>query len=196
MEEREIWKTVIINGVGNPRYKVSSYGRIICMNWKRTGKPRMCRLSNSHGYLSVRIDRVYKRVHRIVAETFIPNPEGKPFIDHINTIRTDNRVENLRWCTCKENSNNPLTLEHNTSRDKFGAEHHRSIAIVQLDLDGKFIKKWDAIMEVERELGISRGNIAKCCRGRYKTAYGYRWMYYSYFVKLPKRSIADINPLF
>lgn len=55
-------------------------------------------------------DKLYKFVHRLIAETFIPNPENKPYIDHINTIRDDNRIDNLRWITAKENANNPITI--------------------------------------------------------------------------------------
>lgn len=60
----------------------------------------------SSGYLALRINAHLYMVHRLVAFTFIPNLNGKPFIDHINRIKTDNRVDNLRWCTCKENNNN------------------------------------------------------------------------------------------
>ena len=68
------------------------------------------------GYLRVAlVDKYGERktfaIHRLIALTYIPNPENKPFVDHINTIRDDNRVENLRWCTAKENSNYPTTLE-------------------------------------------------------------------------------------
>lgn len=52
------------------------------------------------------------KIHRAVAELFIPNPENKPYVDHINTDRADNRAENLRWVTPKENNNNPLTMKH------------------------------------------------------------------------------------
>ena len=210
---KEIWKTAVVDGVENPRYKVSSHGRIICLKWGRTGKPRICRLSfNSYGYLQVGIDRVLKMVHRIVAETFIPNPEHKPFIDHINTIKTDNVVlladdgktilyTNLRWVTHKENDNNPLTRKHKSENHakhwfgKLGDEHPSSISIVQLTLNGKFIKKWACGYEVQRELGIYQSSIVKCCRGEYKSAGGFKWMYYSDLVKKSKKP-SDIKPLF
>ena len=50
-----------------------------------------------------------KMIHRLIAQAFIPNPDNKPCIDHINAVRTDNRIENLRWSTYTENNNNPIT---------------------------------------------------------------------------------------
>lgn len=182
---------------GHPRYSVSCDGQILSWNWNNTGKPRLCRLgADSNGYLRVCIDGVVKKVHRIVAEAFIHNTKDKPCIDHINTVKTDNRVENLRWCTCEENNNNPLTLEHNAWRGKFGDEHPNSIEIVQLTLDGQFIRKWACAEEVQRELGINQGNIIKCCRGKRKSAGGFYWMYYSDWLKLQRKTIKDIKPLF
>lgn len=211
----EIWKTVVIDGVEHPRYKVSSLGRIICLNWNRTGNPRLCKLTKKrNGYLEVCIDGVRKLVHRLVAEAFLPNPQNKPCIDHIDTNRQRNVIEvdengvpvenstltNIRWVTYKENDNNPLTRKHKSENNgmfgKLGSEHNCSISIVQLTLDGQFIKKWAAASEVERELGINRSSIIQCCKGKRKSAGGFKWMYLSDWLKVCKRKPEDIKPLF
>lgn len=106
----EIWKPV--RGY-EERYEVSNLGNVRNKETLNVLKPQ----TNRYGYLQVNLyvcghsTRKMKTVHRLVAEAFIPNPENKPFIDHINTIRTDDRVENLRWVTAKENNLNPITLE-------------------------------------------------------------------------------------
>ena len=187
---------------GHPRYSVSCNGQVLCWNWHRTGKPRICKLSKEgKGYFGVGIEGKMSLVHRLVAEAFIQNPLNKPCIDHVDTNRKNNCVWNLRWVTHKENSNNPLSIEHyrkncqNPTLGKFGAENRRSIPIVQFSLNRQFIKKWACAREVERELGINQSNISSCCCGRYKSAGGFKWMYASEYFKR-KKSLKEIKPLF
>jgi hypothetical protein len=95
-------------------YEVSNTGLI---RNKITGKLLELKLGKNESYYRVRLKNIskyrkYYLIHRLVAMAFIPNPENKPCVDHINTIGTDNRVENLRWVTHKENNNNPLTKYH------------------------------------------------------------------------------------
>ena len=194
---KEYW----IEVKGHPRYMVSTLGRVKCLDWRYTGKERICKLTKKdNGYLVVEIDGKSKSVHRLVLESFIPSPEGKPEIDHINTDKTDNRVVNLRWCTHKENQNNPLTIKHlsenasNPMLGKLGADCPNSIQIVQLTKDGLFVKKWNCTYEVERKLGIFQTSITACCKKRkhYNSAGGFKWVYASDYQK----HISDIKPLF
>lgn len=138
---------------------------------------------NREGYLRVALSKNGKvkhyLIHRLVAEAFIDNPNNLPHIDHINTDRTDNRVENLRWCTHKENMNNSITKTKisNFMIGKKGIKHPSSKIVLQLSKDGELIKKWDCIRDVYRHLNISVGHIAEVCRGKRKTAGGYIWRY-------------------
>ena len=136
---KEIWKPIITDeedytGI----YEVSNLGRVRSLdrivkvnNSKQPTKmvkgQIMTPCKTKNGYLEIGLykDGKYKRlrINRLVAFAFIPNPENKPHVDHINTIRNDNRVENLRWCTPKENTNNELTLKHKSESHK-GEKNH------------------------------------------------------------------------
>lgn len=183
----ETWKH--ING---HNYSVSSCGRIRNDKTQQILSPWL----TSHGYPSVTLWRggkgVKRPVHRLVAEAFIPNPDNKPCIDHINTVTTDNRVENLRWVTMQENSRNPITLDRlrkttfkagalnpKTMTGKTGALNPRSRPVVQHSKDGEFIRRFSCAREAMRETGIDCSVITNVCRHKpsRKTAGGFIWKY-------------------
>jgi hypothetical protein len=124
------------------------------------------------GYVQVSLEkdrdkgRTSYRLHNLLAKLFIPNPKNKRTVDHINRIKTDNRVVNLRWATHQEQNNN------RTKPKKIAG-----VPVYQLDDRGKKIKMWGKISDAERELGISLGKITMVCKGQRKAAGGYGWRY-------------------
>lgn len=184
---------------GHPRYQVSTLGRVKCLSWGRTGKEKILKpYKTDTGYLRIPIDGKPMFVHRVVLSSFMPNPQNKPEIDHINTIKTDNRIENLRWVTHKENDSNPLSRKHRSEKHskywlgKFGGSNASSKQVVQLTKNGSFVKKWACMSEAERELNMPHQLISKCCLGKRKTTGGFKWVYASDYQK----HISDIKPLF
>lgn len=193
--EKEIWKD--IDGY-NGLYQVSNLGRVKSLEKKclsrngkyRVNKEKILKLytNSKDGYIRVGLWKNNKHhsftLHKIVAQTFIDNYDNKPCIDHINGDRTDNRVENLRWVTHKENNNNPITKKrHSTNHPKvflgiLGKNNPSSIPVLQFTKDGELVKKWDCIRDIQRELNIGNSGITKCCKGKCKTAGGYIWKYY------------------
>jgi hypothetical protein len=111
-EFAEEYKNIIIDGVIS-NYEISNVG--IVRN--KTNGYLMKPILNNNGYYRVglyhnKIQKIYT-LHCLIAIYFIPNPENKPFIDHINNVKTDNRLENLRWCNQSENSMNRKISSNN-----------------------------------------------------------------------------------
>lgn len=103
---------VIKDLAGWNEYFITEEGEIYRKDYRGTGVPRKVKpcLNEKTGYLQVNLCENKQRknvyIHRAMAETFLPNPEHLPHVDHINRIRTDNRLCNLRWVTILENARN------------------------------------------------------------------------------------------
>ena len=177
----EIWKTID----EYPDYMVSNMGNV--KSFKYTNEQILKNCADKDGYLSVILcnenGKKGFRVHRLVAQSFIPNPNNLPLINHKNQIVNDNRVENLEWCDVKYNNNyadrNIKVGKASKKRmlGKFGKDSYKSLPVIQYTRTGELIRKWDCISEIEREIGIKHQDISKCCKGKQKTAGGFVWKY-------------------
>lgn len=164
----EIWRDI----EGYPNYQVSSEGRVKSLKY---GKEKILKnIKNNTGYLSVNLCKEGKikhyLIHRLVAYAFMNNPDNLPQVNHKDENKTNNRVENLEYCDSRYNTNfgtrNEKIAERKTKR------------ILQFTLDGELVRKWDSITQVERELGFYDGYISSCCKGKHKSAYGFKWHYH------------------
>lgn len=135
----------------------------------------------SGGYRKVYIKYKGRLVHRLLAIQFIENPDNKPYINHKNGIKTDNRLENLEWVTAKENTrhawDNNLCKPVRYWKDKKGIEHNCSKVILQYDLEGNFIARHIGIRNAATSLNIKYQSIVRCARGGRPSAYGFKWKY-------------------
>lgn len=174
----EIWKN--IQGYEG-RYQVSNMGRIKSLSRKVwNGKTyfwtseRILRPGiDRDGYRLVNLSKNGKakteKVHRLVAKTFIPNPENKEAVNHIDEDPSNNKLENLEWATVSENNNHGW---HNKRSSK-----SRSKPILQLNLDGECLQEYKSATIAAQKLEMCRVSISNCLNGRTSTAGGYKWRY-------------------
>lgn len=163
-------------------YQVSNEGRVRSLRTNKVLKPMIW---HGYAYVNFTINNVvnHKSIHRLVAEAWIPNPENKPQIDHINTVKTDNRVENLRWVTALENASNPITATRRLTNHLDECKH-----VYQYTINGEFVAEYNSAREAERQTKVNNSNILKCCNGGFfsrernkwvnvNTANGYKWSF-------------------
>ena len=194
MTDIEIWKTAIYDGIVYEKlYKVSNLGRILSLNYHREGRAElMTPGERKDGYFQVCLRKNGESktclVHRLVAETFLPNPENKPCVNHkiegkkgkkINMVffnedgSIDKERTSIEWATYEEN-NNYETRNERIAKAKINGK--KSKKVLQFTLDGDLIREYPSIMECERN-GFNRSLVCLCCLGKRKTAYGFRWEY-------------------
>lgn len=133
------------------------------------------------GYLYVQLSKEgktrAKHVHRLVAEAFMANPEGKPTVNHKNGNKSDNTVDNLEWTTYTENNMHSVRVLGNNKQIEYSIKK----AVLQYDLNGNFVAEYPSYREAQRRTGIN--GIDVVCRGerqkgkKQKTAGGYIWKY-------------------
>ena len=160
-------------------YYINNKGDIYSTKYKRLMRNTLL----SIGYYVININKNNLYIHRLVAETFLPNPENKPQVNHINGIKHDNRVENIEWCTDSENKIHAVKIglmksgEESEGYLRRGKLHPQSKKVRQIDLEYNFIRDWDSMSDVTRELGIRIGEISRVCQGKRKTTGGFKWEY-------------------
>ena len=183
--EGEIWKDVIgFEGV----YMVSSKGRIISCeryvyngNKRRWNKPKiLTQKLTPYGYFSVHLRNhpinVYKLVHRVVSEAFIPNKNNYDQIDHIDGNRQNNDISNLTWCTRLENMNNPITRKRiSLGRNNKGRGY--KIPVVLISSKGHIF--YPSIASASKQTNSCANTISSVCKGVLKSTNGNIWMYLS-----------------
>ena len=195
MTDIEIWRTAVYDGeVYEGLYQVSNLGRILSLNYRNTGKPGLMKpFEKPNDYLQVNLRKngEYKNclVHRLVAETFLENPEGKPEVNHkiegeegkkINMVIFDEdgtinkEKTTIEWVTREEN-NKYGTRNERASETQIN-DPNKSKRVLQLSLDGELIKEWPSTRECGRN-GFHQGTVAACCRGELKQYKGFLWMY-------------------
>lgn len=186
--EQEIWRT--IPGIDNS-YEASNLGRIRSLKGRKGSNYILKRQVDRYGYLYVSVSpngrkRKAKKVHRLVAAAFIPTDNYELQVNHINGIKTDNRPENLEWCSPKENHLHALKtglkkMDHLVENRRAATLSKNSNAkpVFQYTLDGKLVRKWDCVIEAARAMGRKgSSNIRDACYGRQKTSDGFKWSYH------------------
>lgn len=187
---QEVWKD--IEGYEGA-YRVSNLGHILSVRFgpKSNSVPvnpvsKIMRQSrSSSGYLHVQLYKngksSTKLVHILVAQAFIPNPENKPEVNHIDGNKNNNRVDNLEWSTKSENQRHAINIglrQASPNIGKIGELSKSSKPVLQYDLQGNFVKKWSSYADAARYYGCSYTSIGNCAHGRHKTCQGYMWRPY------------------
>lgn len=170
----EIWKPI----KDFPNYAISNKGRVYSFTRSEAFNKVVRMRIGKHGYYYVMLCKdskvITKKVHRLVAENFLPNVENLDCVNHRDECRTNNAAENLEWCTTAYN----VTYggAKRKVQEKF-VETGWSKAVEQYDKQGNLISTFSSIAEAARRSGCSKTGICSCCRGNRLSNRGFIWKY-------------------
>ena len=157
-------------------YQVSNLGRVKSLNYNRTGLEKILKpIKDGKKYLCVNLCKQGKqkhhKVHRLVGQAFIDNPNNYPQLNHIDEDKTNNQITNLEWCTAAYNNNYGTRTKRSAASRINHPKHSKQVLCVETSV------VYLSTNEVERQLGFGHSHISSCCRGKRKTCGGFHWRY-------------------
>ena len=164
------------------KYQVSNFGRVRSMNYNNTGETHLLSPIKHHlGYLLVHLGtKKIKMIHTLVADAFLPNPEKKRCVNHIDGNKQNNVVWNLEWATHKENTRHAIETglrDPHYTNQKSSSGNSNSKPVLQFTKHGEFIRRWECISDAARFIGCNPCMLVNNASGRTKSARGYIWKY-------------------
>ena len=178
---KPIWKNI---KEYEGKYQVNQLGQVRSLNYRRTGRIKRLKCSkDNYGYKRVYLCKDNKpkfyRVHRLVAETFIPNPNNLLIVNHIDENKANNCIWNLEWCTVAYNNNYGIhnekiskTMKQRVKNGYHNNDTSKKIICIETGII------YNTVKEATEAMGCGASTISMCLIGKHKTACGYHWKYY------------------
>ena len=167
---KEEWKDIVdYEGL----YQVSNLGRVKSLNYKQTHKQLLLKptIKKKTGYCQISLSKNGKKklylVHRLVAKAYLINQDNLPQVNHKDEDKTNNKVDNLEWCTAKYNCNYGTKIQRVKEKMAKPVSNYKN---------GKLIKNYSKVTEVVID-GHIPSDVTRCCKGKIKSHHGYQWKY-------------------